>query len=194
MSSVHLRDLGSPRVQPDEVSEGHGQLQRAASYGLRRLYTINIAVNDNWPISSLGTHPAGMAATRPPWVETEEHFMDLTPGELDGIVDLASAAKWADLDDAALQSWIKHIGGKWDTKLRTVAGIVRSEYATLLGTWCIEGREDGEDWRWPTAIERAAASNFGEVIRFKMSRPAVARPQTSQIDSRESDGGQSNQG
>ena len=106
--------------------------------------------------------------------------MDLTPGELDGIVDLASAAKWADLDDAALQSWMKHIGGKWDTKLRTVAAIRHSDYDTLLGTWRIEVGQDGGDSRCPTAIERAAASNFGEVIRFKMSWPAVARAQTSQ--------------
>ena len=103
--------------------------------------------------------------------------MDLTQEELVGIVDLASAAEWADLDDAALKSLMEHMGAKEATRLRTVAAIHPRDYGALLDTWRIQA---GEDWRWPTAIERAAATNFGDVIRFKMRWSASARAQTSQ--------------
>jgi len=91
-------------------------------------------------------------------------FMDLTQEDLDGIFDLAGAAAWAELRGDAFASWIAHLGANETTQLRTIAAIPLKEYARMLDSWTISG----QDGRWPTAVERAAASNFGDVIRIKM--------------------------
>ena len=119
-----------------------------------------------------------MPATDPPWETMFGHLMDLTQEELDGIVDLASAAAWAELSGDALESFMAHLGANETTKLRTVAAIPLQEYSGLLASWSIPGK----DGRWPTAIERAAATNFGHAIRVKMRKEswAASRAQTSQ--------------